>query len=230
MVPIRSTSPAPEPQKKKKGFFSRFGKREARKAQVDGPTNFSHDVHATWDPVNGFQIDNLPPAWKDLFKRSGVKKSDLKDPKTSLFILETIAKNIQPETPPAAPTPAASSQNSSKSGGSSGGGGASSKPAANIPPPPPPPPSAKGAPPPPGPPPPAANKPQAPSMTLAEQLAAKQSTGLKHVTEEEKIEASGCLPAVQDPRHMEMVLRNAMKGRRGALDEEDDDDGWSDDE
>ena len=37
------------------------------------------------------------------------------------------------------------------------------------------------------------------------------------------------LPAVENSRHMEMVLRNAMSNRRGALldEEEEDDDDWS---
>jgi hypothetical protein len=64
------------------------------------------------------QIDNLPPAWKELFKRAGVKKADLQDPKTSLFILETIASNI---TKPAAPeTP--KNDGHSHAGSSSSGG------------------------------------------------------------------------------------------------------------
>tara|TARA_R110002050_G_scaffold15383_1_gene47346 strand:+ start:144 stop:476 length:333 start_codon:yes stop_codon:yes gene_type:complete len=64
------------------------------------------------------QIDNLPPAWKELFKRAGVHKADLKDPKTSLFILETIAANISkppPSVAPAAAPDASASNSSSKS-------------------------------------------------------------------------------------------------------------------
>jgi hypothetical protein len=65
MIPVKnsqanSLTPNPPPEKKKsQGLFSSlFGKKkEPHVAQVAGPTNFSHDVHATWDPVNGFQVN-----------------------------------------------------------------------------------------------------------------------------------------------------------------------------
>jgi len=223
-----SKSQPPPSAKKKKGLFGGlFGKKQNQSTQPQcaGPTNFSHDVHATWDPVNGFQIDNLPAAWKELFKRSGVKKADLRDPKTSLFILETIAANLTPD-PAAEPEPSPSSSDKGKKGKES----KESKPAANIPAPPPPPPPPSNAPAPPPPPP--GGKPggaaAGPKLSLAEQLQAKQEAGLRSA--EESIEASGCLPAVENSRHMEQVLRNAMKGRRTAVEEEDDADDWSDEE
>ena len=65
-----------------------------QKHEISGPTNFSHDSHIGWDPVNGFDINNIPPEWKKLFKEAGVKKSDLENKETAMFLVETIAQNI----------------------------------------------------------------------------------------------------------------------------------------
>ena len=75
--------------KRKKSFFSGlsskfFGKKE--EVQIGRPTNFRHESHIGWDPVNGFDIQNIPPAWKELFKKAGVKKSDLQDKDTAKLV------------------------------------------------------------------------------------------------------------------------------------------------
>ncbi|MDP2439761.1 MAG: hypothetical protein Q8P67_28760 [archaeon] len=208
-----------EKQRKKDEAARKKGRGGAAGSQ--GPTNFSHDMHATWDPVNGFQIDNLPQTWKELFRKAGIKPSDLRDPKTSLFILETIAANVN--------TAGNKKAGASPSGSASASGSIPAAEPAFVPPPPPPPPPPgpppPGAPPPPGPPP-AATGP--PAGGLANALASAQ---LKKV---EKIEASGVLPALDNANQMENILRAAMQSRRGVMDDDsdggsgDDDDDWSD--
>ena len=58
-----------------RGLFSRKGKSSGKgtgkPAQVDGPTNFSHDVHATWDPVNGFTVNSISRYLEYLYCQSG---------------------------------------------------------------------------------------------------------------------------------------------------------------
>jgi neural Wiskott-Aldrich syndrome protein len=222
---------AKKAEKDRKKMEKKTKKRGGRgaPAQSQGPTNFSHNVHCTYSPTEGFQIDNLPLAWVALFRAAGITKKDLSDPKTALFILETIAQNINKKPEAAVPV--------LKAGGTTAAGGdsapASNDPAAPPPPPPPsapaaPPPPAPGAPPPPGPPPPAAAAPQGGGLLDALQAGSSQ---LKKV---EAIEQNGVLPAVDDAGHMASVLAAAMVGRRGAMeddsDNDDDDGGWSDDD
>jgi hypothetical protein len=51
---------------------------------------------------------------------------------------------------------------------------------------------------------------------------------------QERIEASGVLPAIEDPTHMVKVLQAAMLSRRGATADSDEggnqEDDWSDDD
>jgi hypothetical protein len=35
---------------------------------ISGPSGFEHRSHIGWDPTNGFDIRNIPPEWKALFK------------------------------------------------------------------------------------------------------------------------------------------------------------------
>lgn len=47
-----------------------------------------------WDPINGFDITNIPPEWKELFKKAGVRKKELKDKDTASFVLKTVVQNL----------------------------------------------------------------------------------------------------------------------------------------
>ena len=46
---------------------------------IGAPTNFQHLAHVGWDEQQGFQVQNLPAEWKNLFKSAGVTKKDLKN-------------------------------------------------------------------------------------------------------------------------------------------------------
>lgn len=236
---------ADKAEKKRQEKERRKDKKGGKKpvASSQGPTNFSHDMHCSFSPVTGFEIKGIPPAWKQLFKDAGIKEADLKDPETAMFILGVLADNLsanaraaaERKTAPASAPPApAKKESKSKSG-------VPPPPSKSSAPPPPAPPPPPAAPPPPGPPPPggapnlAAKAAPAAGLSLAEQLAKKQE--LKHVDHEqvkqERIEASGVLPAIEDPTHMVKVLQAAMLSRRGATAADSDDEGeddWSDED
>jgi len=78
---------------------------------IDGPTMVAHVSHIGWDPANGFQIRNIPPEWKMLFKSAGVRRADLENPETAAFIYATVATAMAsgarpPPAPPTASVPA----------------------------------------------------------------------------------------------------------------------------
>eukprot|EP01104_Vermistella_antarctica_P006404 TRINITY_DN17106_c0_g1_i1.p1 TRINITY_DN17106_c0_g1~~TRINITY_DN17106_c0_g1_i1.p1 ORF type:complete len:402 (-),score=116.55 TRINITY_DN17106_c0_g1_i1:46-1251(-) len=123
--------------KKKKGFFgSVFGDKRGSepRMEISGPTDFKHEAHIGWDPDAGFEIRNIPPEWRKLFQAAGVKKSELRNPETAKFIMETVAEFAMADggaeaaelmkSSPAAPPPAP-------------GGGPPPPPAPAAPPPPP---------------------------------------------------------------------------------------------
>ena len=97
---------------KKRGFFHKiFGgdtpKSEEDEFELSGPSGFRHESHIGWDPSNGFDIRNIPPEWKALFKAAGVKKSELQDGATAQFVMNTVADtllNQQSQPPPPVPT------------------------------------------------------------------------------------------------------------------------------
>jgi len=77
---------------------------------IEGPTNVTHVSHMGWDPVNGFQLRNIPPEWRKLFKDAGVRKTDLQNPETALFIMQTVNKAMAsgaraPPPPPLSRSP-----------------------------------------------------------------------------------------------------------------------------
>ncbi|KAL6072597.1 Wiscott-Aldrich syndrome protein [Balamuthia mandrillaris] len=69
-----------------------LGADEGATLELGGPTNFRHESHIGWDPVNGFEINNIPPEWRKLFQAAGVKKSELRDGQTAKFIMDTVAE------------------------------------------------------------------------------------------------------------------------------------------
>jgi len=68
--------------------------------EITGPTKVVHNSHIGWDPKSGFQIRNIPPEWKELFKAAGVRPSELKNPETAAFIMTTVATAISRPPPP----------------------------------------------------------------------------------------------------------------------------------
>jgi Wiskott-Aldrich syndrome protein len=94
---------APE---KKSSFFSRLfsGTEEEVIPEISSPSGFRHESHIGWDPTNGFEIKNIPPEWKKLFANVGIKKSELKNPETSKFILETVTAAMMVGAPFIVPT------------------------------------------------------------------------------------------------------------------------------
>jgi Wiskott-Aldrich syndrome protein len=94
-------------KKGKKGFFGLFKKDDDDMDDliISEPTNFRHASSIGWDPVNGFQINNIPPEWRRLFQSAGIKKSDLKNQTTAAFVMKTIEENGGFDAPPAAPRP-----------------------------------------------------------------------------------------------------------------------------
>lgn len=99
---LETTKQRKKREKKEKEEKRARQKREAklRKKQdqggkslrIEGPTNVTHVSSIGWDPSAGFQIRNIPPEWKRLFKDAGVKKSDLENPETSAaFIAVSIS-------------------------------------------------------------------------------------------------------------------------------------------
>eukprot|EP01122_Echinamoeba_exundans_P017749 TRINITY_DN970_c0_g1_i2.p1 TRINITY_DN970_c0_g1~~TRINITY_DN970_c0_g1_i2.p1 ORF type:complete len:1029 (+),score=207.70 TRINITY_DN970_c0_g1_i2:226-3312(+) len=82
------------------------------KPVVSGPTDFQHKAHIGWSAGTGFDIRNLPPEWKEIFKAAGIKPAELKDPETAKLVIDTIVETIIPdssgselEAPPPIPPP-----------------------------------------------------------------------------------------------------------------------------
>jgi len=225
----------------KKGLFgSFFGKKEDEidNLVISEPTNFRHASSIGWDPVNGFQINNIPPEWRRLFQSAGIKKSDLKNQQTAAFVMRTIEDNIgvdnsgggnitsskppppmgRPPPPPGSAPPPPPQPNSGYS---------------SPPPPPPQPNSGYSAPTPPGggysapapPPPPtfSGSKPVA-RAGLLESI--QQGTTLKPVSSTQNNEK------VLPPQGLAATLASAMEARRQNIREdvveEDGDSDWSD--
>jgi hypothetical protein len=69
--------------------FASFGEKFSAKVEEifkDEPKDFA----LGWDPENGFDIKSIPPEWKKLFQAAGVKRSELEDPNTAKFIVQTV--------------------------------------------------------------------------------------------------------------------------------------------
>lgn len=220
---------AADEEKKKKGLFGLFKgkKKEEEHTFVIGvPTDFKQEAHIGWDPVNGFDIKNIPPEWKKLFQAAGVKKSDLVDAESSKMIMETISATLGDSAPPMPPM--------------SGGGGAPPPPPPAGPPAPAPPPPPAGGPPPPGPPPPSGGPPPPGPPPALSSGGGGSSAGLAGALGQVKLKsAAEHPPAVPDlsklapDQSASLVdrLQQAMDARRKAVsnaDAEEDDDEWSD--
>jgi len=159
-----------------KSIFGIGGAPAPRDSQISRPTNVQHLQHIGYDPDKGFEVSNIPPEWKALFKSAGLKPKDLKDAATAAEIVKTMEQFAEeqgidlpaaPFAPPVSASPAPASSP------------ASGPPKSRAPPPPPrrgaplpaaakaggapPPPAAPSAPAPAAPPPPVASAPPPPA-------------------------------------------------------------------
>jgi len=190
---------------------------------ISEPTNFRHASSIGWDPVNGFQINNIPPEWRKLFQSAGIKKSDLKNQNTAAFVMKTIEEAggfDGPQSPPTRPPPPGGRPPAPPPiGGHTG-----------APPPPPPPPMSSGG---------SSNVPVAPPPPMvnssssggrANLLASiQQGTSLKHVDHSSGYDDSDAPPPSQG---LAATLASAMEQRRQNIREDakddDPDSDWSD--
>ena len=69
----------------------------APQMEISAPTNFQHVTHIGWDEAKGFQVENLPPEWKNLFKTAGIKRKDLENKDTAKLIVETLTDQMTDE-------------------------------------------------------------------------------------------------------------------------------------
>eukprot|EP01091_Cochliopodium_minus_P018658 TRINITY_DN7629_c0_g1_i1.p1 TRINITY_DN7629_c0_g1~~TRINITY_DN7629_c0_g1_i1.p1 ORF type:complete len:438 (-),score=120.26 TRINITY_DN7629_c0_g1_i1:71-1384(-) len=86
-------------RQRRKTIFSSFfekspKKEEVIKHEISGPINLKHESHIGWDMEKGFDVRNIPSQWKELFKKAGVKKKELKDKQVCDFLMKTIANEI----------------------------------------------------------------------------------------------------------------------------------------
>jgi len=121
---------------------------------ISEPTNFRHESSIGWNPNTGFEIRNIPPAWRKMFKDAGIKKKDLKDKETAAFIMDFVTQNSDehgaPVNRPPPPPPTGQGRPPPPPPSPTSQGRPPPPPGMNAPPPPPPP-TGQGRPPPPPP-------------------------------------------------------------------------------
>lgn len=93
---VKTTLKAPDRAKKPKssggitGWL--FKKKETpqkgrpTKLNISGPRNFVHVSHIGFNAKEGFKAENIPPEWRTLFQKAGIKDEELSDPKTAKFM------------------------------------------------------------------------------------------------------------------------------------------------
>lgn len=216
----------PKKEKKKKSSFfgGLFGKsKKEPEFELSGPTNFRHQGHVGWSQDGKFEIRDIPPELKEIFKEAGIKKKDLKNEDTVKMVMGIVNDH----------------QNSSRGNdGMITNNGPPTPQSGGGPPPPPPPPPPGGGPPPPAPksnmggggPPPPQNHNNAPDgrNDLLSQI--QQGRSLKPVDERE-IDTS----RIDDGQKKSLVdtLASAMAMRRNDMlmdpdNDDGDDEEWSD--
>lgn len=102
-----------------------FGKKPKPKPvmEVSAVINVTHTQHVGVGADGGFDLNNISPEWKALFKQAGIRKKDLANPETAKAIADTIirsqpveqhaqlkAQMAPPATTARAATPAAAAQ------------------------------------------------------------------------------------------------------------------------
>ena len=70
------------------------------KVRVGNPTNFRHLSHIGFDPEGGFELQNIPPEWRNLFEKAGVTREQLENKDTAEFIVDFVEKRGGPPVPP----------------------------------------------------------------------------------------------------------------------------------
>ncbi|XP_069799564.1 actin nucleation-promoting factor WAS [Dendropsophus ebraccatus] len=80
----------PAPIEKSK---SKKGKKKFSKADIGAPSGFKHVSHVGWDPNNGFDVNALDPALRNLFSKAGISDAQLKDAETSKLIYDFIEQH-----------------------------------------------------------------------------------------------------------------------------------------
>jgi len=83
-------------KKEKSGGAGLFGRKKKPTAptkpmQVSAVTNVVHTQHIGINADGTFDLNNISPEWKALFRQAGIKKKDLTNPETAKAIAETIA-------------------------------------------------------------------------------------------------------------------------------------------
>jgi len=124
---------------KAKNGVTKLFKSEKEQIVVGGPKNFRHASHIGWGQ-EGFQITDLPDEWKNLFKKAGIKKSEIKDKETAQYILSVISDAMYSEGLVSNPLGmGGNGESNNNAGGNSDVGGPPPPPKVNAPIPPPPP-------------------------------------------------------------------------------------------
>ncbi|KAH9258185.1 hypothetical protein BASA81_003769 [Batrachochytrium salamandrivorans] len=94
-----------------------FGKKPKPKPvmEVSAVINVTHTQHVGVGADGGFDLNNISPEWKALFKQAGIRKKDLANPETAQAIADTIIRSQPVDqhaqlkaqmAPPRAATPA----------------------------------------------------------------------------------------------------------------------------
>jgi len=81
-------------KKEKSGWFSSGSKKKEKlpEISVSTVTNVTHTQHIGINPDGTFDLNNISPEWKALFRQAGIKKKDLANPETAKAIVATIAQ------------------------------------------------------------------------------------------------------------------------------------------
>eukprot|EP01097_Dermamoeba_algensis_P009503 TRINITY_DN6699_c0_g1_i1.p1 TRINITY_DN6699_c0_g1~~TRINITY_DN6699_c0_g1_i1.p1 ORF type:complete len:184 (+),score=30.11 TRINITY_DN6699_c0_g1_i1:93-644(+) len=70
-------------------------KKEPPPLEIGGPKDFSHERHVGKTTTNKFEVKNISSDWKKLFQAAGIRRSELEDPETAEFIMETVESSIK---------------------------------------------------------------------------------------------------------------------------------------
>jgi hypothetical protein len=75
------------------GLFASFRGKEKKPVapQVSGVVNVVHTQHIGINADGTFDLNNISPEWKALFRQAGIKKKDLANPEVAKAIISTIA-------------------------------------------------------------------------------------------------------------------------------------------
>jgi len=74
-----------------------------------GPKDFKHESHVGWTKEGGFDINNIPPEWKKIFKQVGIRRADLENnPELAGKVLDIMQQaNLEAADAEPAPQPPA---------------------------------------------------------------------------------------------------------------------------